>query len=197
MPITMNAAASIGRGLVSCMCNPAVLDFIRQFRYLAHESRVLEVGSLNINGSARTVLAPFARDYLGVDIASGPGVDELVDAVELESYFGPETFDLVVSTEMLEHCDDWPTAIQAMKSVLTPLGHILLTTRSPGFVYHSPPDYWRFTQSDMQQIFLEFDILTLEPDPSPGQPGIFLAARKPLPWTPIALDAIGVTHVSH
>lgn len=62
---------------------------------------VLEFGSRNINGSARSVTC--ASNYVGVDIADGPGVDIVGDAATVEVDGG---FDCVVCAEVFEHTDD-------------------------------------------------------------------------------------------
>ena len=93
----------------------------------------------------RAVLGPAVASYFGVDIRPGKGVDEVLDVARLRERFGPEVFDLVTSTEMLEHCHDWQDALYQMLSVLRPGGLLLLTTRSPGFPLHDhPADHWRF-----------------------------------------------------
>src|SRR6266536_5884803 len=99
--------------------------------------RVLEVGSLNVNGSVRPmVMARGPSEYLGVDLVDGDGVDQVVDAVDLGATFGADSFDVVVSTEMLEHAEDWQRSICSMVSVLRPGGVLVITTRSRGFGYH-------------------------------------------------------------
>lgn len=146
---------------------------------------VLEVGSLNVNGSVRDFAEPLSAIYLGIDIVPGPGVDLLLDAAFVKPWDG-ELLNVVVCTEMLEHAYDWRRAINSMKGVLEPGGHILLTTRSIGFARHHehPGDFWRFSVEQMRDIFSDFEILALEPDPggSGGGPGVFLFARKPLEW---------------
>jgi SAM-dependent methyltransferase len=88
------------------------------------------------------------------------------------------SFDLVITTEMLEHVQDWKAVIANMKGVLKPGGVIFITTRSEGFPFHEyPGDYWRFEVEDMREIFSDFKIETLLPDPS--EPGVFIRARKP------------------
>ena len=140
---------------------------------------VIEVGSLNINGSARPIVEAFGPGcYVGVDIQMGPGVDEICDANHLVERFGPDRFELLMSTELLEHTRDWRTVISNFKNVIKPNGVMLITTRSRGFVYHGYPfDYWRFEKSDMEEIFADFIIEVIEEDNM--LPGIFLKARKP------------------
>src|SRR2546426_8193018 len=95
------------------MCNEACLEFGR--RYLRHDAitgkTVLEVGSMDVNGSLRAIVQRMAPSaYVGVDIATGPGVDVVCRASELVARFGEGAFDTVISTEMLEHVRDWRVA---------------------------------------------------------------------------------------
>lgn len=119
---------------------------------------VLEVGSGDVNGSIRGhVMRMKPASYTGVDIAPGKGVDEVVSAYGLVERFGEASFGLVISTEMLEHVEDWQTALLQMKRVLKPGGVLVLTTRRPGFPRHCHPhDHWRFTVSNLRRAFHDF-----------------------------------------
>ena len=144
---------------------------------------VLDVGALDVNGSLRPFVETLGPSkYVGVDIALGPSVDEVVDASDLVAHFGQDSFDLVITTEMLEHVRDWPTVVSNLKRVVRPGGHLLVTTRSIGFHYHGWPfDFWRYEPEDMRAIFADFEILALERDPE--APGVFMLARKPTEHT--------------
>jgi SAM-dependent methyltransferase len=151
---------------------------------------VLEVGSRDVNGSVRPLVerADPAR-YVGVDIEEGPGVDEICDASDLVNHFGSEQFDVVLSTELLEHVQDWRQAVRQMKEVLRPGGTLLVTTRSRGFGVHAyPHDYWRYEPDDMRRIFSDLKIESLERDPT--RPGVFLKAQKPSGFEPAVLDDV-------
>lgn len=154
--------------------------------------RVLEVGAHNYNGTARhaiTALGP-AR-YLGTDAQPGPGVDLVCPAEKLAEALGEGTADIVVTTEMLEHAEDWRGAMTGITRVLAPAGVLLLTTRGPGFPYHPHPgDYHRFTVDHMTAVAAAcgLAVARCEPDPDPASPGVFLLARKPEDW-----DGAGMT----
>jgi SAM-dependent methyltransferase len=105
--------------------------------------RVLEVGSYDVNGGVREMLEPVARYYVGVDIRPGPGVDVVCDAAAVHTL---GLFDVVVSTEMMEHAADWRGALRGMVRALTSGGVLVLTMRGPGSGRHDhPADHWRFT----------------------------------------------------
>lgn len=163
----------------------SVLDFLRSQVPQAEVAgqRVLEVGSYNFNGSAREVLAPMApAEYLGVDAVAGPGVDRVVDAADLGAL---GAWDVVVSTEMLEHAPDWRAALAALKRATRPGGLLFLTTRSRGMPYHAfPIDCWRFSVENMLDAFADWDLEAVTPDPDPRHPGVFVRARRPIPDRP-------------
>lgn len=164
------------------MCNRKCIEFI-QDTITAVEvfgKSILEVGSRDENGSVRpSIERLFPAQYIGVDIRPGKRVDQICDAVDLVKTFGPESFDVLISTEMLEHAENWREAVSNFKRILRPEGVLFITTRSVGFPYHGyPADYWRYGVGDMQAIFADMDVLALMPDPY--EPGVFLKGKKPI-----------------
>src|SRR6266498_3525701 len=115
---------------------------------------ILEVGSYDVNGSVRPIIETHGpASYLGVDGQAGPRVDRVVDCGDLLATFGDQTFDVVVTTEMLEHVADWRRCMANLAAVITEGGLLVLTTRSPGFPYHGyPDDFWRYTPEVMGRI---------------------------------------------
>ncbi|HOK34701.1 MAG TPA: hypothetical protein PLB19_00990 [Candidatus Paceibacterota bacterium] len=79
-----------------------VLNFLQRVKEKYPEKfknvRVLELGSLNINGTPRNFFENC--DYVGLDRQSGDGVDVVCNAHE---YKPRKKFDVVITTEMLEH----------------------------------------------------------------------------------------------
>ena len=174
----------MGRVYFRAVAHQSCIEFVRNSLGAQDVSgrSLIEVGAANINGSARDYLESLRpAQYVGVDIETGPGVDVICDAQKLVSRFGPETFDIVVSTEMLEHVMDWRSAINNLKSILRPGGVAVLTTRSIGFPLHAHPfDFWRFEQADMEDIFRDFEEIEVKKDPDPERPGVFVKVIKPL-----------------
>jgi SAM-dependent methyltransferase len=155
--------------------------------------RVLEVGSKYVNGSVRPLIERFCspKEYIGVDIEPGKFVDLILPAEKLVEYFGPESFDIVIATELLEHVQNWRLVVGNLKSVLKRGGYIYITTRSHGFPFHAYPyDFWRYEVEDMQKIFSDFEILKLIKDHE--APGVFLKAKKPFNYSPNDLQDIAL-----
>jgi len=100
-------------------------------------SRVLEVGSQNINGSIRQYF-PNAAEYLGVDLNIAPDVDWAVPGELLEL---PNSWaEIVVSTECFEHCRDWEKVFTNMIRIAKPRGLVIVTCAAPGRAAHGTTD---------------------------------------------------------
>ncbi|MHA1820163.1 MAG: class I SAM-dependent methyltransferase [Promethearchaeota archaeon] len=175
------------------MCHSSIVDFfLKVIKPEEFENaEVLEIGSRDVNGTIRPIIEKFLKikKYLGIDIAEGKFVDIVLPAEKIAEYFGNDAFDIVISTEVLEHVKDWRLVINNIKSVLKAGGYVYLTTRSKGFKYHAyPNDFWRYEINDFKNIFSDFKIITLVKDPIKA--GILFKALKPKDWKPKDLSNI-------
>jgi len=166
------------------MCNAEVIewfvDIILDYPEEFKNKRILELGSKSVNGSARHIIEKMCspKEYMGIDIEKGKFVDLVLPAEQIIDHFAEESFDVVISTEMLEHVKDWRLVIDSIKKVLRLGGLVYITTRSYGFPYHGYPfDYWRYEESDMRKIFSDFKLLDIKTQ-EPTSAGLFLRAMK-------------------
>jgi SAM-dependent methyltransferase len=106
------------------------------------KARILEIGSLDVNGSLREVATP-TTDYIGVDLEEGPSVDVVVKPGE-RLPFDDSSFDLIMASSAFEHDPRfWDTFIE-MCRVARPGGHVYVNAPSNGGVHRYPLDCWRF-----------------------------------------------------
>lgn len=130
-----------------------IRDFAKKHEF---KGTILDVGALDVNGSLSQALPVTLR----VDMRPGKGVDEVVNACDLLERFGPESWDNVVSAEMLEHAQDWRGAMINMWGVLRPGGAMLLTMASIRKGRHAyPDDYWRFPLDRFMKLFGSNEII--------------------------------------
>ena len=94
---------------------------------------VLDLGGRDVNGTTRP-LFPGADRYVSVDIVEGRGVDVVADAAELDLR---DRFDVVVSTELLEHTPRGAEIVANARKHLKPGGHFLATMAGVGREVHS------------------------------------------------------------
>lgn len=173
--------------------HPTVLDFAQRVLQARDVEglQVLEVGAYDVNGSVRPLVNALKPAlYVGVDALDGPGVDVVVNCEHLAEAMGRSSWDLVISTEMLEHVRDWRACMTELVSVIAPGGLLLLTTRSPGFPYHAfPEDHWRFTRSQMFDILTALGLVTLSLEDDP-EPGVLALARRPRSASQVTVDLL-------
>lgn len=115
------------------------LDFVAAHAIGLPAASVLEIGSLDINGSVRPIFSATPR-YHGLDLVAGPGVDEVADAAE---WCPPdEPFDVVVSAEVLEHAPRWVDVLETAWAALAAGGTLLMTCATDPRPPHSAVDGW-------------------------------------------------------
>lgn len=95
-------------------------------------SKVLEVGSLNINGSVRSFFE--GCEYTGIDIGEGSGVDLVVGGHEYDA--PTSSFDTVISCECFEHNPYWLETFVNMYRLCKPGGLIVMTCATIGRPEH-------------------------------------------------------------
>ena len=99
------------------------LDVKRRFPQFFIGQRVLDIGSLHINGNNRGLFTD--SHYIGVDLGTGPNVDVVSKAHE---YAGAaESFDVVLATEVFEHDRYYPKTLRAMTQFLRAGGLLFFT----------------------------------------------------------------------
>ncbi len=106
-------------------------------------------------GSGHGPYAAYFPNRVSIDIASGPGVDKVMDAHDLYE-FADGTFDTILCTEVLEHLHSPHVAIDEMYRVLKPGGAVILTTRFIFPLHNIPGDYLRFTRYGLAHLFRKF-----------------------------------------
>src|SRR3954447_813614 len=110
-----------------------------------------------------------ASSYVGVDIAQNPVADVVgvVEALPLED----GSFDVVLCSQVLEHCDDPAQAVRELRRVTAPGGRVLASTHGVQVYHPSPVDYWRWTHEGLRRLFEqngEWSSLAVEPAAGTG-----------------------------
>lgn len=142
------------------MSHQSQLDFVQNIKNKFNEqffnSKVLEIGSLDINGSVRQFFTDC--EYVGVDLGEGKGVDIIAKGEELT--YKAKSFDVVISCECLEHNEKWAETFNNMVRMSKHL--VIMTCATTGRPEHgtkrtSPDDapycndyYMNLTEQDIR-----------------------------------------------
>ncbi len=115
------------------------------FETYAKEARgksIVDIGAQDINGSLRSVAPPGCK-YIGVDFATGKGVDVVItDPYSLP--FKDNSVDFCVSSSCFEHSEFFWLLFNEIMRILSPNGILYINVPSNGNVHRYPVDCWRF-----------------------------------------------------
>lgn len=143
----------------------------------------LDIGGRDVNGTARAWFP--ATSWQGLDIRPGPGVDIVADATVWKAK--DRNWDFVLSTECLEHVEQWRGIVRAAASALSPAGPQLafFTAASIGRGAHGasgehvPPEgewYGNVAPDDLtDELEKWFSEVHVEYNPNPGD--VYARAR--------------------
>lgn len=95
--------------------------------------------------------AGVVSEYVGVDVVENPAADLLGSVESLPVEDG--SFDVVLCTQVLEHCDDPALAVRELRRVTAPGGRVLASTHGVQVYHPSPVDYWRWTHEGLRRLF--------------------------------------------
>jgi|SRR5579862_2699718 len=117
-------------------------------RYLHERVTIVDIGCGEM--PYYPVFAAVASDYAGADLHPGPGIRYVGPA---ESLGAPDaSFDVALSTQVLEHTRDPARCVAEMRRVLAPGGLALISTHGVWPYHPMPGDYWRWTHEGLRAL---------------------------------------------
>lgn len=136
--------------------NELVMEFAAgKYGALFTNAKILELGSRNINGTIRDHIKGWA-EYVGVDLRPGPGVDVVLEDPN-KLPFPDGSFDLVVSSNTLEHCERPWEVVKESARVLKPGGTFFATVPWQIHVHRDsqcPTDCYRILDDGMRALMV-------------------------------------------
>lgn len=118
------------------MAHAQQLEFVhllsKELPHYFYQTKVLEIGSLDITGSVRQYYT--SCDYLGIDVAPGKGVDVVCQGQDYEGSDG--AFDQVISCEAMEHNPSWRETFANMIRLTRSGGLVVMTCATHGRPEH-------------------------------------------------------------
>ena len=123
--------------------------------------RVLDVGSLDVNGTYRNLFDADLWVYEGIDMEHGKNVDFVPAAPYDRKELKSNTYDLVISGQALEHIEyPWKT-FENIERVLKPSALCCIIAPSSGPEHKHPVDCWRFYPDSMKALCKNANLETL------------------------------------
>jgi SAM-dependent methyltransferase len=105
---------------------------------------ILEIGSYQVQEDTGDLRPLFSgREYLGVDMRPGPGVDLVADVEKLPQ--ADASVGTVLALSTFEHVPHFWRGFEEIRRVLRPDGALLVACPFYFHIHSYPSDYWRFT----------------------------------------------------
>ena len=130
-------------------------------------------------GKYRDIIEPNTSGYTTFDMVPGKNIDVVGDALNLP--FPEESFETVISTQVLEHVAKPWVMVEEIHRVLRPGGRCILTAPFLGPYHPDPGDYFRYTVEGIRLLFKNEGFQIIECDYS-GQVFSVLAEFIRFSW---------------
>ncbi|MBN1638297.1 MAG: methyltransferase domain-containing protein [Ignavibacteriales bacterium] len=133
--------------------------------------KIMDFGSMNINGNYQPIFNSKKWEYVGVDMASGPGVDIVIKRVYFWDGIPSNSFDVVISGQTFEHSEYFWLSILEIRRILKYGGLCCIIAPSSGPEHRYPVDCYRFYTDGIKAIakFAGLNILEAETEWEPKQ----------------------------
>ena len=108
----------------------------------------------------RSLFLPYVGKYIGCDMPGNPEADSELSE-EGKVPFEDGAVDAVLSTQVLEHVEDFRGYLAESHRLLCPNGLLILSTHGVWKYHPDPTDYWRWTSSGLKLIISDagFEII--------------------------------------
>jgi SAM-dependent methyltransferase len=117
-------------------------------KYLAEKTgdqlTILDLGSMDVNGSYRSILQSKNWTYTGVDMEAGNGVDIVLKKPYQWDEIKTDSIDVFVSGQAFEHIEFFWISMLEVFRVLKPGGICCIIAPAGGYEHKYPVDCWRF-----------------------------------------------------
>jgi SAM-dependent methyltransferase len=118
---------------------------------------ILEIGSYQVPGQEALAdlraLFP-GRDYVGLDVRPGPGVDLVADVEALPQADG--SVGTVIAMNTFEHVPRFWRGFAEVRRVLRPDGALLVSSPFYFHIHSHPNDYWRFSPQALEVLLQDY-----------------------------------------
>jgi SAM-dependent methyltransferase len=113
------------------------------------EARLLDVGCGSLPYAE--FFAGTVSEYIGLDFVENPRAQlrGAAEALPVED----ASFDIVLCTQVLEHCDDPAKVVSELRRVTREGGRVLASTHGVQVYHPSPNDHWRWTHTGLELLF--------------------------------------------
>jgi SAM-dependent methyltransferase len=148
------------------------------------KTTIVDVGSMDVNGSYRSIFNCPQWQYIGLDVSNGKNVDIVLK----KPYHFPlasHSTDVVISGQSFEHIDFFWITWMEMIRIVRPGGLIILAVPQNLLEHRYPVDCWRFFPDSMK-AFAKYGKLILEKNYS------YTYRIDPSPEWLVFTDTIGV-----
>lgn len=164
---------------------PAALDRLIRGLAPAPGSRILDYGCAD---QPYRGFFPAGVDYVGADLPGNPAATVGI-AVDGTVAAPDASFDVVLSTQVLEHVDDPTVYLSECFRVLRPGGILVLSTHGMMIYHPDPVDLWRWTCEGLRRAVGDagFEVAHFEGIMGMGATGLQLVQDAALRRIPAAL----------